>query len=1156
MDADADDSGRLPGTAPYANYIPCDNDDECPNFSGDCITEVSFNRSANGSPRVVTIAELDPSWPKSGVCSTVCSDQVNACDALRLPGAPDVPYACQVVAVGAPPYALDGSGALPDPATLDPGQQTLGVPFAALCMPPFRATTGFGPDFCEPCSAANACEPGSVCWLDAPFALEPSTTGTCLTACGGAEGGCPFGFDCATLDSATGSVLGGAGEGSFCVPKSGTCGTCRDADGDGFGTGLCDGNNATPHDCDDAVATTWFDTDNMNHAFPTSCGETLDANCNGVGDLSDQVGTEVFGATHCTTCGDACGGVASHGERVCEGGAAAPRCGVRCESDSFVDCDGDPTNGCEVENTDPSRVFYADCDGDGVPQDGVPRFDCAGTGLVTVRVGLVDCAGVPETDIAVGTAGLVFDCDDADSANTPEGMEVCDGQDNDCNDIIDDTATLVGASLRCTAPGALGTCASNGHWSCDSGRTGTGPDGETCMAAPPATKESCDGLDDDCDGAVDDGPTEGEGALCTAPEAKGLCATTAAFVCQSGALACVAGTPAATDLPGDGTGPEADTNCDGFDGDLSRAVFVKPLGCTTNCDGTMARPVASLEAAYQLIAARRLSGPLPLPNQVILTVGTFYAPFGLRFHGSADAESAIVGGYERSVDGVFEPGGGRSTIRFSDSPTPSLPAFTLCGEGQVTCNPGVNGFVAAIDVVDPRDVLLQQIDVVVAKPQAGFGHIAGLSCRVSSPLESCLGLHWQDISVTVDEGADGVAGSPGIAGANGVGGVVRGSITTNFFSETGTVQFAAAAGASSSCSAAGGDGGYASSSAGYHADDCRASCGAFCCLGYFDAAFTDLTGYRSSGGAGASPLGGAGGGFSDTVVVNCYVSILRPELDGSPGRPSDAVAPGGNGGAIAFPTGAGPGFSGGAGGSGGGGGGGGGLAGADRMNDTDVTLYAASGAGGASGGCGGIGGSGGSGGGAIIGLVWDDVANPNLTGLEVTVGQGGAGGVGGIGGAAGNGGPQSFFFSDTGQGSGIGAPGGNGSSGGGGGGGGGGWAISIARRRGSVVGVEGNLGVGRGGEGGAGGQPGAVSSTAPKYRFSSAALLPSEALDLSPASSWQSAVGLVGEAGASGGASVQCFLDTTAPLLGVPNCFSTCRAGSHAEGAICVADVP
>ncbi|MEM9069116.1 MAG: MopE-related protein [Myxococcota bacterium] len=100
------------------------------------------------------------------------------------------------------------------------------------------------------------------------------------------------------------------------------------------------------------------------------------------------------------------------------------------------------------------------------------------------------------------------DCDDGDENISPAVAEVCDGVDNDCNGTADDE--LTGPSCDLTEGVCAGAVARCG-----------GEDGfVTCEAADyGATYESdetlCDGLDNDCDGTTD------EGCMCIDGETQG-----------------------------------------------------------------------------------------------------------------------------------------------------------------------------------------------------------------------------------------------------------------------------------------------------------------------------------------------------------------------------------------------------------------------------------------------------------------------------------------------------------------------------------------------------------------------------------------------------------------------------------------------------------
>jgi hypothetical protein len=137
-------------------------------------------------------------------------------------------------------------------------------------------------------------------------------------------------------------------------------------------------------------------------------------------------------------------------------------------------CDGVDQD-CDAQiDEDVQRAYFRDADGDG-------------HGLLDEHV----LACVPPD----GYAERIGDCDDTRAGAYPGAREVCNGLDDDCDHRADQTfACAAGRAVACTtACGTLGTVRCTAEC--------TVPTTATCT--PPV--ESCNGLDDDCDGWVDEG---------------------------------------------------------------------------------------------------------------------------------------------------------------------------------------------------------------------------------------------------------------------------------------------------------------------------------------------------------------------------------------------------------------------------------------------------------------------------------------------------------------------------------------------------------------------------------------------------------------------------------------------------------------------------
>ncbi|MEW5739817.1 MAG: MopE-related protein [Myxococcota bacterium] len=146
----------------------------------------------------------------------------------------------------------------------------------------------------------------------------------------------------------------------------------------------------------------------------------------------------------------------------------------------------------------------------GVLDDGCP---CTGAGIPCYRDGLDSPALRQPWDGGAGCAAGLQACINGALAaactdeHVPQ-VEFCDGKDTDCDGLPDPPTCPCSSGFSCyqglphtvnANPDGLSTCRP-GVWDC------TRPLGQQCVGQVlPVAREVCDGLDDDCNGSVDDG---------------------------------------------------------------------------------------------------------------------------------------------------------------------------------------------------------------------------------------------------------------------------------------------------------------------------------------------------------------------------------------------------------------------------------------------------------------------------------------------------------------------------------------------------------------------------------------------------------------------------------------------------------------------------
>jgi large repetitive protein len=259
-----------------------------------------------------------------------------------------------------------------------------------------------------------------------------------------------------------------------------------DTDGDGYGDSGAQAPYAPGSDCADGDAS-------VSPGAVELC-DGLDNDCDGDAD-SDSVDAPVW---YGDSDGDGYGN-ASFDTRACSQPESYSGVSTDCDDGAAAvfpgaleycngvddDCDGESDEGQDAEAPVDAPDWYLDADGDGY-----------GLELVSVK----SCS-VPDGYVAEGG-----DCNDGSTAHHPGADETCNAADDDCDGIVDEEGSLGAATYYLDADGDGFGDADSPIQAC-SAPLDYVEDSRDCNdllpAVNPDADETCNGLDDDCNGSAD-----------------------------------------------------------------------------------------------------------------------------------------------------------------------------------------------------------------------------------------------------------------------------------------------------------------------------------------------------------------------------------------------------------------------------------------------------------------------------------------------------------------------------------------------------------------------------------------------------------------------------------------------------------------------------